>query len=70
MRRQIAFRVVALVRVLATPLEAAGRQFVGGEGTGAGREAARDDHRLLAVPRRVVGHDLGVRGDVLRRQLR
>ena len=33
-------------------------------------EPARDDDCFLAIPRRVVGHDARMRGDVLRRQLR
>lgn len=40
---QVAFRVVALVCVLPTPLVAAGGQFVRGEGAGSWREA--DEHK-------------------------
>ncbi len=69
-RGQVALRVVALVRVLFAPLEAAGRELVGGERHGAGRERARDYDCLLAVPAQVVRHDLGVDADVLRGQLR
>lgn len=69
MAGQVSFRVVALVRVLPAPLVSGGGQFVGGQRTGTGGEGTGYDDRLLTVPVGVVAHQLGVRGDVLRREL-
>ena len=68
-RREVALGVVATISVLLAPLETAGRQLVGHQRARAGRETGRDDHSLLAVPGGVVGHHLGMRRYVLRRQL-
>ena len=70
MGRQVALGIVAAVGVLFAPFESARSEFVGHQRAGSGGEAARDDHRLLSVPRGVVGHHFGVGGDVLRRELR
>ena len=64
-RGHVALGIVAPVRVLPPPLEPARGQLVGREGHGPRGEAARDDHGPLAVPGRVVRHDLGVGRDVL-----
>ena len=69
MRRQISLGIVALIGVLSAPLKPAGRELVRREGARAGREAARHDDGPFAVPRGVVGHDFGVGGDVLGREL-
>ena len=69
-RGHVALGVVALVGVLLAPLEAARRELVGGERHRAGRERARDDDGLLAIPGHVVAHNLGVGGHVLGRELR
>eukprot|EP00964_Phaeocystis_antarctica_P078146 scaffold48598_cov65-Phaeocystis_antarctica.AAC.1 len=69
-RGQVAVRVGARVAVLPPPLVAGGRELVGGEGDGAGREGARDDDGALAVPRLVLGHGARVRRHVDGRELR
>lgn len=46
---QVAFRVVALVRVLPTPLVATGRQFVRGECAGSWREADENKKKSFSV---------------------
>ena len=51
------------------PLEAGRRELVGGEGAGAGGEAAGDDDSLLAVPGAVLRHHVRVRADVLHQDL-
>ncbi len=47
---QVALGVGAGVPVLAAPLVPGGRELVGGEGAGAGREGACDDHTPLTIP--------------------
>ena len=62
--------IVASVLVILAPLKARGCQLVGCERARSWREATSDDNGLLSVPRRIVSHDLGVGGDVLRGELR
>lgn len=67
-RRQVTLWIVATISILLAPFEfeTTGRQLVGHQRTRTGRETARDDHSLLAVPSGVVGHHLGMRRYVLR----
>jgi len=67
MRWLVAFGVVALVRVLPSPFEAARRELVGTERDGPRGERACDHDRLVAL---LLGEHARVGGDVLRRQLR
>jgi len=55
---------------LAAPLVSGGRELVGAERDGAGREGARDGHGALSVPRLVLRHDARVRRHVVGRELR
>merc|ERR1719383_1138448 len=54
MRWQVAFGVVALVRVLTTPLISGRRQLVSRQRARSGGETACDDDSLLAIPRWIV----------------
>jgi hypothetical protein len=64
------FGIVSSVGVRSAPIVASRCQLVRGQRHRAWRERTRDDNGLLAVPRRVIIHDLGMCRDVLRRQLR
>ena len=71
MARGVSLRVGRVgVLVGAAPLVSGGREFVRRQRTRTRGERAREDDALFAVPRLVRLQNLGVRADVLRRELR
>lgn len=70
MTGQITLRIVSFVGVLFAPLETTRSQLVRCERTGAGCETASDNDGLLTIPDGILRHNPGVRGYILRRELR
>lgn len=70
MRWSVSLRSGSSIAILSTPFEALRGEFVRRQRARAWSEGASDNDGLLPVPRLIVGHDLRVRDDILRRQLR
>eukprot|EP00037_Helgoeca_nana_P026560 m.300350 g.300350 ORF g.300350 m.300350 type:complete len:384 (-) comp27250_c2_seq5:6164-7315(-) len=68
-RRGVPLWVGGRVLVVLAPIKPTGGQLVCCERARSGRERTRNDRSLVERPRLVVGHDLGVGGNVLRCQL-